>query len=303
MTKRLGKRGFTLIELLTVIAIISVLTAILFPLAGTVRQQARESNCMSKLHQLWVAAEMFRQDEGKYPATLLGYVEAAAPGPGGTVVSSGAFLTDPASQQPAPVDALIRPFLYKEYVRDLDVFRSPNNAGSTELTVTVARFPRRPPGWPADQEWVGDRLAGICGVDAFGTIDCFNNITAPKVQPNDPLFGQPKFYYTWDSYSISPRVDATGFVVRDAAGAPVYDVRYSTDWTGRGGFDSATGTWDMPNQLKYANPPLDQTLLALTTWHAATAGVDRVTVISASGSARKARVGALERFGANLLNH
>jgi len=303
MTRRLGKSGFTLIELLTVIAIISVLAAILFPLAGTVRQQARESDCMSKLHQLWVAAEMFRQDEGRYPATLLGYVEAAAPGPGGTVVSSGVYLTDPGSQQPAPVDMLIRPFLYKEYVKDLGVFRTPNNLGSTKLTVTVAHFPPRPAGWPANQAWVGDRLAGVCGADAFGTIDCYNSITAPKVQPGDPLYGQPKFYYTWDSYSISPRVDATGFVVRDAAGAPVYDVRYSTDWTGRSGFDSGAGVWDMSNQLKYASPPLDQTLLALTTWHAATAGVNRVTLISASGSARKVTVDKVETFGADLLNH
>ena len=49
-------KGFTLIELLVVIAIISILAAILFPVAGTVREQSRASDCLTKLHQLWISA-------------------------------------------------------------------------------------------------------------------------------------------------------------------------------------------------------------------------------------------------------
>ena len=58
MVRSSAARGFTLIELLTVIAIIAILTAILFPVAGTVREQARATDCMSKLHQLWVSANV-----------------------------------------------------------------------------------------------------------------------------------------------------------------------------------------------------------------------------------------------------
>lgn len=68
-------QAFTLIELLTVIAIIAVLTAILFPVAGTVREQARATDCMSNLHQLWVSANVYREDEGAFPSALLGYPE------------------------------------------------------------------------------------------------------------------------------------------------------------------------------------------------------------------------------------
>ncbi|MDD4153709.1 MAG: prepilin-type N-terminal cleavage/methylation domain-containing protein, partial [bacterium] len=46
------KRGFTLIELLVVIAIIAILAAILFPVFGRAREQARKATCQSNLKQL-----------------------------------------------------------------------------------------------------------------------------------------------------------------------------------------------------------------------------------------------------------
>jgi prepilin-type N-terminal cleavage/methylation domain-containing protein len=61
------KSGFTLIELLVVIAIIAVLAAILFPVFGRAREQARRTACQSNMRQLGTAFMLYVQD---YDETL-----------------------------------------------------------------------------------------------------------------------------------------------------------------------------------------------------------------------------------------
>lgn len=62
------KNGFTLIELLVVIAIIAILAAILFPVFGRARENARKSACASNLKQIGIAAAMYVQDyDETYP--------------------------------------------------------------------------------------------------------------------------------------------------------------------------------------------------------------------------------------------
>jgi prepilin-type N-terminal cleavage/methylation domain-containing protein len=57
-----NNRGFTLIELLVVIAIIAILAAILFPVFGRARENARRSSCMSNLKQLGIGMMQYVQD-------------------------------------------------------------------------------------------------------------------------------------------------------------------------------------------------------------------------------------------------
>lgn len=62
------KRAFTLIELLIVIAIIAILSAILFPVVGQAREQARKLSCVSNTRQMANAILMYTQDyDQSYP--------------------------------------------------------------------------------------------------------------------------------------------------------------------------------------------------------------------------------------------
>jgi prepilin-type N-terminal cleavage/methylation domain-containing protein/prepilin-type processing-associated H-X9-DG protein len=54
--------GFTLIELLTVIAVIALLAALLFPVFARARENARRSTCASNLKQIGLALFMYVQD-------------------------------------------------------------------------------------------------------------------------------------------------------------------------------------------------------------------------------------------------
>ena len=56
------RKGFTLIELLVVIAIIAILAAILFPVFGRARENARRSTCQSNMKQLGLAFAQYTQD-------------------------------------------------------------------------------------------------------------------------------------------------------------------------------------------------------------------------------------------------
>ncbi|HZT41944.1 MAG TPA: type II secretion system protein [Chthonomonadaceae bacterium] len=61
-------RAFTLIELLTVIAIIAVVTALLFPVMQRARMQSQKDVCLSNLHQLGSAIALYAADyDGKIP--------------------------------------------------------------------------------------------------------------------------------------------------------------------------------------------------------------------------------------------
>lgn len=67
--RRSARKGFTLVELLTVIAIIAVLAAILFPVITNARERGRKTNCMSNLNQLGVAFQTYVQDTGGFLPT------------------------------------------------------------------------------------------------------------------------------------------------------------------------------------------------------------------------------------------
>jgi prepilin-type N-terminal cleavage/methylation domain-containing protein len=71
--------AFTLIELLVVIAIIAMLAAILFPVFGRARENARRSSCQSNLKQIGLGIMQYTQDyDERLPARVIGVPEQMA---------------------------------------------------------------------------------------------------------------------------------------------------------------------------------------------------------------------------------
>lgn len=119
------KHAFTLIELLVVIAIIGLLAAILFPVFGRARENAKRASCMSNMKQIGTGVMMYTQDwDERYPPNS--YNDAQS--------GNWTIQTDPSmpgyqylSGNTAPGDHRITwmDIIYPQ-VRSLDVFRCPS---------------------------------------------------------------------------------------------------------------------------------------------------------------------------------
>jgi prepilin-type N-terminal cleavage/methylation domain-containing protein len=107
-TRQTRPRGFTLIELLTVIAIIAILAALLFPAMAAVQRNMREGACMSNMHSIIQGIQMYKDDYRIYPDALFG-VEYRSSG------GNRAFATR----------------LYPQYVKDAKVFTCPESPVKT----------------------------------------------------------------------------------------------------------------------------------------------------------------------------
>lgn len=66
--KSVHHRGFTLIELLTVIAVISILAALLFPSLAKARSSAQRTTCLNNIRQQYLGQMLYAEDfQGRFP--------------------------------------------------------------------------------------------------------------------------------------------------------------------------------------------------------------------------------------------
>lgn len=83
MRHQFETKGFTLVELLIVVAIISILASILFPVFARARKNARRASCQSNLKQIGLGVMMYAQDnDERYPfggTTLAIWTEVISP--------------------------------------------------------------------------------------------------------------------------------------------------------------------------------------------------------------------------------
>jgi prepilin-type N-terminal cleavage/methylation domain-containing protein/prepilin-type processing-associated H-X9-DG protein len=121
------RQGFTLIELLVVIAIIAILAAILFPVFGRARENARRAACSSNLKQIGLGLIQYAQDHDE--RMPLWPKDSA----GGNVKNAENFMDPTAANfKRNPYYAML------PYLKSTQVFACPSATPSTTATAPTA---------------------------------------------------------------------------------------------------------------------------------------------------------------------
>jgi len=262
-------QAFTLIELLVVIAIIAILTAILLPVFASVREGARQNVAISNLKQIQQSMAQFKLDNHRYPDVLFGYVypgakfkDALGQARKDHEADIAANVTNPAtlaSHDPA----VYFPGLYPAYIKDIEVFKDPNN--------------------PIDDNSAA-QSTGQLGVNLIGPCNPTTDSALKGAASTCPgtagyFVSTTRNFYTQDAYDSGPTVSGTNTV----SVAPVVRYQIAHEDTVSPAPSEAVDP-NYQRQLRWQNPPSD-TVVALTSYHVKNA--DKVLVLFESGTVKK----------------
>jgi prepilin-type N-terminal cleavage/methylation domain-containing protein/prepilin-type processing-associated H-X9-DG protein len=82
LTRAASRRAFTLVELLVAIAIIGLLAALFLPVLGRAKEEGRGAACLSNLHQIGIALQLYVDDNAnRLPALFDALPDAKPPLP------------------------------------------------------------------------------------------------------------------------------------------------------------------------------------------------------------------------------
>jgi len=231
--------AFTMIELLTVIAIIAILAAILFPVYARVKDSAYRSSDTSNMNAIRTALQLYKTDQGAYPPQLLGYI---------TLYTSG-----PQTGQIIPVNQLTGA-LYSKRVDSIDTFRPAYLRGADQVMTADTTTTEGGVYWPTGT-YATDSVATCattpapdCSMQAYqpgsGYVTLFNGSLAAQ-----SIGGVPVDYYSISGYDTA--VVKVPVAVNPAG--TQRELRYTLFWSAYGlGAGSAS---DSLNQLGYSEPP------------------------------------------------
>lgn len=65
-----SRRGISALEVVVVVLICAIITAVVLPVLARSKKQAYRANDLSNLHQLGIAAALYQQDAGEWPASV-----------------------------------------------------------------------------------------------------------------------------------------------------------------------------------------------------------------------------------------